>query len=63
MNTTKEWFTEFKSLNKDKKEIISMIEENLTEQGFNINKFINSIEKDIKSIEKNILKEKFNINP
>lgn len=61
MDTTKEWFAEFKSQNRDKEELISVIEASLTEQNFNVNKFTNSLEKNVKSIEQNIFKEKFNL--
>jgi len=59
MESIKKWFKEFKDSNPDKESLISQIENNISETGFNEVKFNSDIEKNIKSIEAEIIKEKF----
>lgn len=59
MESVKEWFEDFKIENSDKEDLISLIQINLGEQGFNETAFNVSIESNIKSIKKKVIQEKF----
>jgi len=59
MESVKEWFENFKTENSDKETLISLIEINISEQGFDEATFNDSIERNIKSIEKKVIQERF----
>lgn len=59
MESIKKWFKDFKESNVNIESLISQIESNISETGFNESKFNRDIEKNIKSIEAEIIKEKF----